>query len=138
MKNTILSEVKIWVAEKSEDDYTEKQILEDLQYGGCISGMVSNLIYYYDTCRFYNKHRQSIFALVEEFCDNCGESLKEFLQHANNFPMTKKELEHESFVTGISGLIRKNKDLADQIKNWFAWFGFEETAFRYYSEKYEN
>jgi hypothetical protein len=138
MKNTILSEVKIWVAERTEDEYTEKQILEDLQYGGCISGMVSGLIYYYDTCRFYNKHRQSIFALVEEFCDSCGESLKEFLQHANNFPLTKEELEHESFVSGISGLIRKNKDLADQIKNWFAWFGFEQTAYEYYSEKYDN
>lgn len=138
MKNTIEKEVKIWLAEKQEDDYTEKQILEDLQKGGCVSGMVSGLIYYYDTCRFYNKHRESIFALIEDFCNSCGESLKEFLQHANNFPLSKAELKNESFVTGISGLIRKNKDLADQIKNWFAWFGFEETAFRYYSEKYEN
>ena len=138
MKNTIEKEVKNWLAVKVEDDYTEKQVLEDLQHGGCISGMVGELIYYHDTCRFYNKHRQSIFALVEDFCQNTGESLKEFLQHANNFPLSKEEIERESFVTGMAGLIRKNKDLSDQIKNWFAWFGFEETAFRYYSEKYEN
>lgn len=136
--NTILKDVKLWLAEKVEVDYTEKQILEDLQHGGCISGMVSGLIYYSDTCRFYNKHRQSIFALVEEYCDQTGMTLKEFLQSANNFPLDKRELEHETFVTGISGLIRRNKDLADQIKNWFAWFGFEETAYQYYSEKYNN
>jgi len=136
--NTITKEVKNWLRDKSEDDYTEKMILEDLQYGGCISGMVSELIYYYDTCRFYNKHRKAIFELVENFCNNTGETLKDFLLHANNFPMDKKELENETFVTGISGLIRKNKDLADQIKNWFAWFGFEETAYQYYSEKYES
>ena len=56
---------------------------------------------------------------------------------ANHLPLNKAELERESFVTGISGLIRKNSDIADQIKNWFAWFAFEETAYKYYCEEYE-
>ena len=139
MKNTgILKDVKEWLDMKVSDGYTEKQALEELQNHGCVSGIVGHLIYYYDSCRFYNKHRREIIALTENFCEMSGEGLKEFLLHANNFPMNKQELGNETFVTGISGLIRKNKDIADQIKNWFAWFGFEETAYNYYCEKYEN
>jgi len=139
MKNSaILKEVKTWVNDKIDPNYTEKQILEELLQHGCISGMVGGLIYYSDTCRFYNKHRKEIFAITEEFIQMIGGGLKEFLQSANNFPLDKNELENESFVTGISGLIRKNSEVADQIKNWFAWFAFEEVARNYYSEKYEN
>ncbi len=137
-KVTLLDEVKGYLTDKVETDYTEKQVLEELQKHGCVSGMVGELIYYSDTCRFYNKHRAEIFALVDDFCNSTGETLQDFLSHANNFPLDKNELSNETFVTGISGLIRKNSDVSDQIKNWFAWFGFEETAYRYYSETYEN
>jgi hypothetical protein len=137
-KVTILDEVKNWINDEVEDTYSEKKILEELQQHGCVSGMVGELIYYSDTCRFYNKYRKEIFAIIENYCVDCGYNLCEFLSGANNFPMDKSELQQESFVTGISGLIRKHSDIADQIKNWFSWFAFEETAFKYYSEKYEN
>lgn len=139
MKNQIKKEVMNWVEMKTQDyDGNEKAVFEDLQRNGCISGMVSELIYYSDTVKFYNSHKKEIFSMVEDFCEMCGETLKDFLLHANNFPLDKKELERETFVNGITGLIRKNADYADQIKNWFAWFAFEETAYKIYQEKYEN
>lgn len=137
-KQTILDEVKNWLSYKVEPDYTEKAILEELQLHGCISGMVSELIYYYDTNRFYNKHRAEIFKLVDEYCESTGETLKDFLMGANHFPLDKDELNRETFVGGISGLIRKNPDYAEQIKNWFAWFAFEDVAYRYYTETHES
>jgi hypothetical protein len=140
MKNTgINKEFKNWLTDNTADyDGNEKKVLEDLLQNGCVSGMVGKLIYYADTCRFYNKHRKEIFALVEDFCQQTGETLQDFLSHANNFPLSKDELANETFVGGISGLICKNGEVADQIKNWFAWFAFEEVARQYYSEKYEN
>lgn len=110
--------------------------LNDLLNHGCISGMVGGLIYYADTCRFYNKHRHEILAMVDELCLRTGETLQELLTHANNFPLGISDLEQETFVTGISGLIRKNADVADRIKNWFAWFAFEEAARVIYEEIY--
>jgi len=136
--HTILDEVKNWLDYRNFEEVSEKTSLKELQEHGCISGMISDLIYYYDTNRFYNKHRQEIFKLVDEFCSETGENLNDFLTHANNFPLDKKEINSYSFCNGISGLIKKFSDEAEQIKNWFAWFGFEETAYRYYSEKYEN
>jgi hypothetical protein len=139
MKTTgILTEVKNYLSDKIENDYTEKQILEQLQQHGCISGMVGELIYYSDTVKFYDKHKKEIISLIEDYCNQTGQTLKGFLMGANNFPLDKNEIEKESFVTGINGLIRKNKDVEDQIKNWLTWFGFEEVAYRYYSEKYEQ
>ena len=125
-----------WINNYSEDE--QKTILNDLLQNGCISGMVSGLIYYSDTVKFYQRNRKEIFAMVEDFCAQTGEGLKEFLQGANNFPLDKNDLENETFVSGITGLIRKNSDSADQIKNWFSWFAFEEMARIIYSEKYEN
>ena len=89
--NKIINEVEDWLSNYDETD--KKSYLEDLQQHGCVSGMVGNLIYYHDTCKFYNKHRQEIFALVEDYCANTGYSLKEFLQGANHFPLDKEELE---------------------------------------------
>lgn len=40
--------------------------------------------------------------------------------------------------TGIKDIFKIDKDVNDQIKNWLAWFGFEEMANKYYSEKYDN
>jgi len=138
MKNKLKSEVLEWLESKTEENYSEKQILEDLQQNGCASGMVGNLIYYSDTVEFFKRNKKEIYSLVEDFLLNTGESLQEFFSHANNFPLDEQELKSETFVNGIDGLIKNNKDIADQIMNWLAWFGFEESANQYYSEKYES
>ncbi len=57
--------------------------------------MVSSLIYYRDTHRFYDEYYDEIEDLRLEFEDNCGEPLK------------------------VKG----------DLKNFLAWFAFEETAY---------
>ncbi|NJO89223.1 MAG: hypothetical protein HC831_09900 [Chloroflexia bacterium] len=48
----------------------------DLFYGGCISGMVSSLIYYKDTHSFYDKYYYEIEELRQEWEEMNGEPLK--------------------------------------------------------------
>lgn len=80
------------------DGKTEKERLQgwynDLMEGGCQSGFISDLIYYADTHKFYDKYYDEIEKIREELEEELGESLK------------------------------PNGDL----KNWYAWLGFEETA----------
>lgn len=130
----VLKQVENWL--DNADD--KKTMLKDLLQHGCASGLVGDLIYYKDTSKFYDKHRKEILEMVEDYCNQTGENLQSFLSHANNFPLSKEELKYEALVNGIGGLIRKNKDLADQIKNWLAWFAFEQRALEYYAEKYES
>lgn len=84
-------------------------VAKDLFYGGCQSGMVSELIYYHDTVKFYKKHKQEIHALLREMLDSVG-------------------------VDGPMGLFGEKWDkedpLADEAhnQNLLAWFGFEEVA----------
>ena len=73
-----------------------KAFFSDLQQHGCISGMISPLIYYTDTHKFYDKHYDEIEELREQYEDNIGESIK------------------------IKG----------DLKNFLAWFAFEETAYQ--------
>ena len=40
---------------------------------GCISGVVSSLIYYCDTKKFFKEYIEEIFDLMNEYKENCGE-----------------------------------------------------------------
>jgi hypothetical protein len=50
--------------------------LKDLQRGGCVSGMVSGLIYYTDTHAFYANHASEIDQIVNELEENTGDGFK--------------------------------------------------------------
>lgn len=52
------------------------QYIKDVLSHGCISGMVSGLIYYNDTQKFYIDYIDDIEELKEEMEDNLGEPLK--------------------------------------------------------------
>ena len=41
--------------------------LKDVTYGGCVSGIVSMMVYYDDTVKFYNRYKQQIEDLALEF-----------------------------------------------------------------------
>ena len=43
--------------------------LKDVAYHGCQSGVVSNLIYYTDTNKFYNKYQDEIHELIASSID---------------------------------------------------------------------
>lgn len=47
--------------------------MKDVINHGCVSGMVSNLIYYSDTEAFFKKHFNEIFDLLNEYKEETGE-----------------------------------------------------------------
>lgn len=104
---TLKDAVQNWL-----DDFhpTEREgALEDLLAHGCESGMVGELIYYTDTCAFYEKHKAEISTLLAETLDSTG-------------------------YTCPAELFGDKWNSADPLaldrlnQNLLAWFGFEEAA----------
>ena len=52
-----------------------EQWFEDLLQYGCISGMVSGLIYYTETEAFFDKYYYEIMELKEEYEESIGQSM---------------------------------------------------------------
>lgn len=67
----------------TEDEYLEGHMKDVLNYG-CISGTVSSMIYYADTSKFFKKHYDEIFEMLEDIKQQIGsiDFLKEI--NANN------------------------------------------------------
>ena len=77
------------------DNYDDiKDWFSDLLQNGCVSGMISGLVYYHDTHEFYDNYYDDIENLRCEYEEMTGETLKP----------------------------------DNDLKNWYAWFAFEETA----------
>lgn len=96
-----------WLEEQADYDSVEIAISNLLQ-GGCVSGVVSNLIYYSDTVKFHDEHHDDIWDLLEE---------------------QSKEFGYDSvleFIGTFQG--SKNVGSEDQFKNLLSWYAFEETA----------
>lgn len=89
------------VIKEAIEYHNPKSFLEDLLQYGCVSWMVSSLIRYKDTHKFYDKHYDEI----EEI---------------------RKELEEQ----GLELKLPSHEDL----KNFFAWLGFEERARELYND----
>lgn len=108
MKNLtpLEQEVYDWLVE-DDDPHGNYQ---DLQTGGCSSGVVGEMIYYTDTVAFYKRHRQEIDALLYELCRDTG---------SNPWDLFKDKWDDEDPFA---------RDIYNQ--NLLAWFGFEETAYR--------
>ena len=77
-------------------------------YHGCVSGIVSELIYYSDTLKFYKKYKDEINSLLSELMQSMG-------------------------CYSLIDIFGKNFDEEDPLiidthnQNLMAWFGFEET-----------
>ena len=100
-----------WEAERREEGYDSAA--KDLRENGCISGMVTHLIYYTDTVKFYQDHREEIDALLKELIEATGRSPSELFgdKWDKEDPLANEDLN----------------------QNLLAWFGFEETANRLFS-----
>ncbi|GIQ57844.1 hypothetical protein Flavo103_09800 [Flavobacterium collinsii] len=72
-KKIILSDLVSYDGTKKEQ---LKSYLEDLQRGGCMSGMVSEFIYNTDCKKFYVEHLDDLENIREELEDSLGESVK--------------------------------------------------------------
>ena len=82
---------------------------EIVQYG-CVSGMVSSLIYYADTISFYNNYYEEITKIVEELEESGMNILECCLK--NNLTTTQIIMNDE------------------QAKNQIAWLAYEEIAYQ--------
>jgi len=83
-----------------------KSYLNDVSTHGGVSGMISGLIYYSDTNKFYDKYEEDIEDLLEEFKDSSG---------------------YKNRAEAISNLNGSAENIT-QEKNLLAWMGYEEVA----------
>lgn len=112
-KTRLERNVQKWVNERATDyDDGAAGVLKDLLYGGCASGMVSHLIYYSDSVKFFQTHRREISELLAEQVQSTG--------------LQPIQLFNRSDANGWNG----DDPLAQEThnRNLLAWFGFERTA----------
>ena len=90
-------------------DYNDKKyIFTDVLHNGCCSGVISELIYYYDTVRFYKQYRREINEMLYNIMNETG-------------------------LYAPSELFGDKWDKEDPLaqddfnQNLLAWFGFEVT-----------
>ena len=106
LKRDVISILKSKAKDYSND---YKSLLKDILYNGLQSGIISELVYYSDTLKWYNKHKSDIKNMLREAMMNYG----------TNNP---------------ADLFGRNWDQDDPFiedthnKNLLAWFSFEETA----------
>lgn len=106
--NLLTKRVCNYVIENWKDYKNKKAIFTDVLNHGCRSGMVSDLIYYSDTVKFYKEYRDEITELLYNLTRDCG-------------------------LYDLSLLFGKYWDKEDPLandtynQNLLAWFGFEET-----------
>ena len=112
---TIKEDLLNWLNPEDHGYDNEKQQLEDLLQHGCVSGMVSHLIYYGDTTKYYKDHKEEINDLLQESMFNTGLGLGEMFgdKWDNEDPLA----------------------METNNQNLLAWYGFEETAYNYANEK---
>lgn len=73
-KKIVLSEMESYDGNKKQQ---LKAFLEDLQKGGCISGMISQFIYHADCKKFYIQHLDDLEDIRKEMEDSLGETVKD-------------------------------------------------------------
>src|SRR4051812_30514959 len=102
--------VAVWVVNRM-DDYQDgaEGVLRDLFHGGCISGIVSELVHYSDTVAFYEQHQEDIWNLAIEQAEEAG--------HPNVFALI-----------GTFNNADINPGDYSQVANLMAWYAFEEAA----------
>lgn len=92
-------------------EYDDKTyIFKDVLWNGCESGIVSELIYYSDTLKFYKQYKDEINTLLHNAMQNCSTT---------------------SPVSVFGDKWDKEDPLATEThnQNLLAWFGFEETMY---------
>lgn len=111
--DTLIDIVREDYEEQKKDGY--ESYLDDVTTHGCQSGVVTGLIYYDDTLKFYNEYQREIYHLLQETMDGCG-------------------------VSNPKDLFGKNWDETDPFaqqtanQNLLCWFAYEEAAHRLLAE----
>ncbi len=118
-QNNLKDYVIDYIIEEAATPEEREGFIKDLLSHGCVSGMVSGLIYYADTVKFADKFEEEIWDLANEQMESIGET-DNILQ----------------FFANLNG--SKNVGSMDQFKNLLAWFAFEEMARIIYEQDLEN
>lgn len=106
--NKLFRHVCSWVIARWPDYSNKDYIFRDVLEHGCVSGMVSELIWYSQTTAFYKRYREEINELLKDCMYSTG-------------------------LYSMKDLFGKNWDDEDPLiidthnQNLLAWFGFEET-----------
>ncbi|MBO5183358.1 MAG: hypothetical protein J6B64_03055 [Bacilli bacterium] len=118
--NKLNEHVIDYYIDRCDSDEPEQVLdeMEDLQKYGCISGMVSELIYYDDTNKFFDNYKEEINDLLSETISDTGCSINELF--GNKFDI------EDPLVLDYNN------------KNLLAWFGFEETSYKLYEQVQEK
>lgn len=67
---------KAIILNKIEGYNNPQNFFEDLQHGGCLSGLINEFIYNSDCKDFYIKHIDDLEWMIEDLEDSLGESIK--------------------------------------------------------------
>ena len=94
------NEVRAILESMVDEDTSLEKVIENVLTYGCVSGYVTELIYYSQTEPFFDRHKDAINALAHELSNEI---------YGNSFELYKN-LQYEC------------------SKNTMAWFGFEEIA----------
>ena len=86
VKDSVKYEVIEWVESRIEDYNNIEDIFNDLLTGGCESGIVTNLIYYDDTVKYFEKHEDEIIEMLEQLGIENVESWDGLQELSNIFP----------------------------------------------------
>lgn len=122
LKNKTDNQLKIavvdYLLENHADHEERNSFIRDLLQHGCVSGMVTDLIYYKDSNAFSDKYEGEIWDLANEQMESFGET-ENILQ----------------FFANLNG--SKDVGSMEQFKNLLAWYGFEEMTRIIYEQDFE-
>lgn len=112
---------------KLEKAIIRKCVLEGLysvRQGGADCG-ISGFIYYKDTCRFFQRHKEEILEMVKESADELGDSPMEMVKSFKCL----EGAEEEAIGQVLYG--RATHEDCDMVKNGLVWFALETIAARH-------
>lgn len=108
LERKVLQICNSYIKDYSNCDNPIQSFLNDLFYGGCESGIISELCYYKDTENWYKKYKVYILSLLLETLNDLGMQMTDF----NWYDKTDSNF----------------KETNNQ--NYLAWFSFEEIAYK--------
>ena len=108
--HTALEKETMQIVMSNATDYESfEDFLKDLLTHGCVSGMISELIYYADTTAFTKRHAKEINELLSNTLSMYGMT--------SPAQLFGNKWDNEDFLA-----------LSTQNQNLLAWFAFEETC----------
>ena len=112
-------------------DMFEENAKDITEYGAACG--FSGFIYYNDTLNFYEKNRVLIIKLLQNYADDFGSTIVDFILSFNCLKDNVTRGEIESFLI----MPDVEAEFYTIIANSLSWFALEEAA-RYYVDTYEG